>query len=27
VPVVYTLFDDFEAWILRLWSSSGTAHS
>ena len=24
VPVVYTLFDDFEAWILRLWSGSGT---
>jgi len=27
VPVVYTLFDDFEAWILRLWSGSGTPHS
>ena len=27
VPVVYTLFDDFEAWILRLWSGSGKAHS
>jgi HAE1 family hydrophobic/amphiphilic exporter-1 len=27
VPVVYTLFDDFEAWILRLWSGPGKAHS
>jgi HAE1 family hydrophobic/amphiphilic exporter-1 len=27
VPVVYTLFDDFQAWILRLWSGSGTSHS
>lgn len=27
VPVVYTLFDDFEAWILRLWSGSGRAPS
>ncbi|MHB8835621.1 MAG: efflux RND transporter permease subunit [Candidatus Methylomirabilia bacterium] len=27
VPVVYTLFDDFEAWILRLWSGSGGAQS
>ena len=27
VPVVYTLFDDFEVWILRLWSGSGQAHS
>ena len=23
VPVVYTLFDDFEAWIIRRWSGSG----
>jgi HAE1 family hydrophobic/amphiphilic exporter-1 len=27
VPVVYTLFDDFEAWIIRRWSGSGPAHS
>jgi HAE1 family hydrophobic/amphiphilic exporter-1 len=27
VPVVYTLFDDFGAWTLRRWSSSGRAHS
>jgi len=27
VPVVYTLFDDFETWILRLWSGSGASHS
>ena len=26
VPVVYTLFDDFEAWIRRRWSGSGEAH-
>ncbi len=27
VPVVYTLFDDFEAWIIRRWTGSGQAHS
>ena len=27
VPVVYTLFDDFEAWILRLWSGPGAPHA
>jgi HAE1 family hydrophobic/amphiphilic exporter-1 len=27
VPVVYTLFDDFEAWIIRRWSGTGQAHS
>jgi HAE1 family hydrophobic/amphiphilic exporter-1 len=27
VPVVYTLFDDFETWILRRWAGSGSSHS
>jgi HAE1 family hydrophobic/amphiphilic exporter-1 len=26
VPVVYTLFDDFEAWIRRRWAGSEPAH-
>jgi HAE1 family hydrophobic/amphiphilic exporter-1 len=27
VPVVYTLFDDFEAWIIRRWAGSGSSPS
>jgi len=27
VPVVYTLFDDLEAWIQRRWAGSGPSHS
>jgi HAE1 family hydrophobic/amphiphilic exporter-1 len=27
VPVAYSLFDDFEAWLRRLWSGPGKASS